>query len=711
MPCRAATEPVVVVTEPDRVARSEWPVEVGFPFPPGYARDAGQLVLAEQGKILPTQARVMSRWPDGSLRWAFLDTRLSLEPGDRRVLRLERRTQPQGSGIRIDERPDHLIVDTGTLQFTIPARGSSWITDLRVGKRVRLRALSGELASGGKKYPAQSHRTVKILERGAQRVRIEVRGEYGAGFVYVLRIDAFARQPFLRLFHSFEMHRAEVFAELDGLSIALHAPAKQFTSYAVGRTGKASLSGRLGTRGVEAYQEDARTLHVGSQAEESRASGEFELRAPKETISLRAWDFWQQYPQAVDFHPGGLTYSLWPVKSRPVRIGMGAAKTHEFLVGFTDVPARGGTPVAPLRGPLLAQVDRQWLADSGAMRNALAPSKENDEFLRRLQEGYRRYQQHADREAWDDRGEPFCPERSAESGADPRERRREGFYGMLNWGDWNFVGYHDGTKGCDSWGNLEYDMPQVLALAYLATGDPELGDGMVAAARHFMDVDGIHFNAREPAWVGMNHPKAPLHFSFALGGVDLGHTWTEGLLSYAVLTGDERATAAARGIADYLIFRIRGKLSRGNPRQWGWPQIALVAMFEATGEEKYRAAALEYARRGMAQHPPDRLDNWKAGILAEGLAYTHSVTRDAAVESWLRRYAAAVVALPGNRDARFLPAVAYVGRLTARPDFVALATAVVPRLDFGNWGKPFSIAGRIGFSLLSGIPPVPAGSR
>lgn len=273
---------------------------------------------------------------------------------------------------------------------------------------------------------------------------------------------------------------------------------------------------------------------------------------------------------------------------------------------------------------------------------------------------------------------------------------------MFNWGDWNFPGYHDTTKGCDAWGNLEYDTTQVLALAYAATGERAYYESMVAAARHFMDVDRIYFQPERPTWVGMNHPKNPLHFTFALGGVDLGHTWTEGLLSYYYLTGDERGLHAARGIADYLVRRLRTTV-RGNPRQWGWPQIALTAAYEATGDPEYRRAALEYARGGMAAHAPGTLDSWKVGILAEGLSYTHSVTQDPTIRRWLERYAAAVSKdKRGARiDPRFLPAVGYVGRLTANAHYLGLATATVSRLQFASWGKPFTIAGRIGFRLLS----------
>lgn len=274
---------------------------------------------------------------------------------------------------------------------------------------------------------------------------------------------------------------------------------------------------------------------------------------------------------------------------------------------------------------------------------------------------------------------------------------------MWNWGDWNFPGYHDTIKGCDAWGNLEYDTTQVFALAFAATGDLAYGESMVAAARHFMDVDTIHFSAQHPQWTGMNHPKNPLHFSFELGGTDLGHTWTEGLLTYYLLTGDERGLEAARGIADHLVARIRRGQVQGNPRQWGWPQIALVAMYEATGEEQYRRASLDYARGGMRAHDPDVIRDWKLGILAESLAYTDSVTADPQIRAWLTRYAAAVVAYSRVADPRFIPAIAYVGTVTSNEDYKEVARKAVQRLTFGQWSKPFTIAGRVGFSTLAAL--------
>jgi hypothetical protein len=223
---------------------------------------------------------------------------------------------------------------------------------------------------------------------------------------------------------------------------------------------------------------------------------------------------------------------------------------------------------------------------------------------------------------------------------------------------------------------------------------------MVAATQHFIDVDTIHAYPERPEWVGMNHPKNPLHFSFELGGPDLGHTWTQGSLAYYYLTGDERGLDAARGIADYLAARASDVL-RGNPRQWGWPQIALVAVYDATGDRRYLEAARGYAERGMRAHPPTGSAQWKLGILADALAYTHAATGDERIKAWLEQYAAAVMQRRAREDPRAFPAVAYVAALTGNAEMRQAVRERVDKLDLGGWGKPFSINGRIGFRIAS----------
>jgi len=656
----------------------------------------------------------------------LLDWQVDLHAGQERRFAVEPKSSPpappgRGAGaVTVRDAGDRLEIDSGPLQFDIPKSRFAIVEHVRLnGVPQNLGPIASFLTIDGKRVEAQMPQEIKVAEAGPLRSRIELRGHYGSGFDYVVRVDVFASQSFVRVFHSIEQHSPEAYIFVHQIGIDLPMALDGKAAYSVGIEGGAPLAAALPANGFSLVQEDNETLSTGAGgASDSRqprhAAGWVDLHDATRGVAIVSRYFWQEYPQGFQLRSTGLTYNLWAPEARPARVGMGAAKTHEMVLLFHGGQAPSATMLGDLSQPLVARMDPQWIVATHALRNSISPSAMVNPFLRELGAAYRRYQASADVERWDDSEQVRCvpPSGAIAEKARPAagERPRRGFYGMFNWGDWNFPGYHDTTKGCDAWGNLEYDTTQVLALAYAATAEPAYYDGMVAAARHFTDVDHIYYAGSRPGLVGMNHPKDPLHFTFELGGVDLGHTWTEGLLSYYYLTGDARSLDAARGIADYLVQRLRASLLLiSNPRQFGWPQIALVAMYEATGDERYKAAAIDYARRGMRAHPPDHLDggkvgsggDWKMGILAEAIAYTHSITGDAQMRDWLMRYAAAVDARGAVGDPRYLPAVAYVGRIARLPEYTRLASAGVERLKFGNWAKPFTIAGRLGFSLLS----------
>lgn len=641
------------------------------------------------------QSRVLSRWPDGSVRWVLLDWQLELQAKQERTVQVERgsRVAPP-SAVKVSDHADRIEVDTGPLQFAVPRTRYAVLSDVRLnGTPIGAQPVVSFFNADGQRLDAQAPVSVAISEAGPLRVRLEVRGHYAADFDYVVRIDAFAGQPFVRIYHSFEQHSARPYVSVQQFGLDIPITLKGPATYSAGLE-SAPLSAGLPANGFVLFQEDNDVLHAGGVRRTGRARGWVDLRDGVHGVAAAARFFWQQYPQSFRLHSAGVTYNMWAPEAAAAKVGMGAAKTHELVLYFHSAEPPPAGLLAALAHPLVGRLDPQWVVATGALRNSVAPNAATANFLHALAAGYQRYQEHAVVERWDDSGQVTCPDRA-------HERPRTGFFGMLNWGDWNYPGYHDNTKGCDAWGNLEYDLTQVLALAYAATGERGYFEGMVAAARHFMDVDRVHYQHDHPNWMGMNHPKNPLHFAFELGGVDIGHTWTEGLLSYYYLTGDERGVEAARGIAHYLEWRLHAGIGRGNPRQWGWPQIALIATYEATGEEGYKAAAQEYARRGMAAWPPEQIAAWKMGILADALAYTHSVTGDPAIRDWLTRYATAVMARGSKSDARYFPAIAYVGQITGNAGYTNAATALVSRLQFGSWGKPFTIAGRLGFSILS----------
>lgn len=693
----SAVEPIAVTVLPvEGSSGGELPVTFTLPFSKGGVREAdlARLVLSAEGAVRPVQARSLVGWPDGSVRWALIDTSVNVAKAPVRMLatigtEAPRPAEDAGGQVRVRERSIGYEVDTGVLRFRVPRNQPAFLDGLATGTRPASGPLTASAEMEGRPVRLRPPRRVTLVERGPLRVRFELEGAYDDHLDYLVRVEAYAGQAFVRLWHTFFNRSDRPALKMSRLALELPFATTDDAKYSAGVEGGGALGGVVGAEPVRLVQIDNLGYRAGGESRAGKLAGWVQVADAGARLGLGARWFWQEYPQAFELDRRGVRYDMWAGDQGPALVGMGAAKTHEIVLwGGAGAAAR-----PPLRPPV-AVVDPAWVAASGALPQAIAATGTGREFAAQIVQAAHRYGARNDAEPWDDRGEVLCT-------SDKPDRPRTGAYGMWNWGDWNFRGYHDDTKGCDAWGNLEYDTAQVLGLTFAASGDPAAHDLFVAAARHFMDVDTIHFvPVRGRAeWKGMNHPKNPLHFSFELGGVDLGHTWTEGLLTYFYLTGDERGLTAARGIADYLVRRSRS-VHGGNPRQFGWPQIALLAVFDATGEARYRDAALVYARRGLARTGEKPAAHWKEGILADALAYTHAATGDEAILDWLKRYAAAVVR-EGKTDPRHYPAVAYVGAVTGDAALEAAALAAVRKIDLGNWGKPFSIGGRIGFRVLS----------
>jgi hypothetical protein len=698
LPLRAAAfAPIALTVREERgVERRHWPLTVSVPFGRGELRPDTSVTVADgSGARVPVQARPLVSWPDGSVRWLLLDTQIDLRAGQEKQLRVEAGRAPTAAAtVQVSETDDGVRVNTGAVEFSIPRKRFAIIDAVQAkgSKQALSGALSSTLVAGERTGHAQPPTRITVPEKGPLRARIELRGTYGNSFDYLVRVEAYAGQPFVRVWHTFIDRFQTPYVNIPRLSLELPLAGLAPARYRLGLAGAKPVSGTLDD-GVRLLQLDNERYQLDGSAAAGQLAGWIELDGSRGSLGLASRWFWQEYPQSISAHADRLVYNLWAPEAEPAKTGVGAAKTHEFALWIAAPKALPAGAAAALTAPLLAGVDPAHVARSGALPMALPPQAGADSFVAKALAAARRYARRNADEMWNDCGAVHCDKAG-------RERKRVGAYGMWNWGDWNFRNYQDTTKGTDSWGNLEYDTALVLALTYAATGAPDVHEQMVAAARHFVDVDTIHDFPARPEWVGMNHPKNPLHFSFELGGPDLGHTWTEGSLAYYYLTGDERGLDAARGVADYLAQRVTGFL-RGNPRQWGWPQIALLAVYDATGDRRYLTAARAYAEGGMRAHPPTSSAQWKLGILADALAYTHAATGDEAMKAWLQTYAGAVMQRRGREDIRAFPAVAYVAALTGDPALRAAVRERVQRLDLGNWGKPFTINGRIGFRIES----------
>jgi PcRGLX-like N-terminal RIFT barrel domain len=685
----------LVLDETGGVARQAFPASASVPFPRGRLTRPDMLWLAAPDRHAAAfQSRTLERWPDGSVRWLLVDF-LADVPSRGHATYTLHDSKPAGEArgprLQLETHDGARLVDAGALHVRVASAADAPLAELTVGpSTVRLGVPT--LTVDGVKGGAPTNRKVAVESDGAVRTELLVTGRYPQGIDYETRIAVFAGQPFVRVQETV-INRADAhYAPLRSLALPLIGP---FTRGAVGIDGQTRALEHL-EPAHELLQIDAVPVNLDGARAGRHGDGWARASGDDVTATVAMPTFWQEYPKAFRWGPKRLELDLFAGTEAPVQFGTGAAKTHELWIAVESGRARKADELAAaVAAPLVALPPSDWIVASHALPQSLsgkAPTARG--FLARLATAYAGYRERQRTERWDDGPPTSCATRAT-------EHPRVGLYGALNFGDWQFPGYRDQVRGCDAWGNLEYDLPQVLGLAWAATGARPFFDGLVASARHYRDVDIIHHMPEHPDWVGMNHPHKMLHFAReASETVDLGHTWSEGLITHYCLTGEVRSLEAARGIANVLVNKVgRAK----NPRQFGWPMLALAAVYDATNDRRYRDAALEYALAGMqAFEPTPASGDWKMGILADGIAATHAATGDDRLRRWLVSYADEYSSAPGRwADPRYALPLGYVAAVTGQQRYATRAQATAGAMKIGEWGKPLAAMGRTGFRLLA----------
>src|SRR6185503_20557975 len=211
------------------------------------------------------------------------------------------------------------------------------------------------LTVDGQSAVALAPREVRLLEKGPLRARILLRGDHGRGIDYEVRIDAYAGQPFVRVFHTFVDKSGRAYSAMSRLGVELALDVGGAHHYAAGVDGADVSAGSLGDRPLRLAQLDESHFRVADGERTGKLAGWVEVRGKKGAIGLGARWLWQEYPKAFELRPDRLVYDLWAPEAAPAKVGMGAAKTHEFVlwVGAQRDP-RAASAMAE---PLVAAVD------------------------------------------------------------------------------------------------------------------------------------------------------------------------------------------------------------------------------------------------------------------------------------------------------------------------------------------------------------------
>ena len=280
-------------------------------------------------------------------------------------------------------------------------------------------------------------------------------------------------------------------------------------------------------------------------------------------LALSVHQAHQNFPKRLEVTRSGIDCSIYPDDAPPAPVLQGMGKTHRLQLHFhaSDMPLQQvSTRSLQFQLPDRPALTRSWFRQNNPWGEAFFPEKLPGRLITYLNELH-----------------------------DGRPKAM----GMLHFGDAPDAGYTDQGRGQGEsvWVNNEYDRPHCCALYYGLTGQRRALDSALVCARHWLDVDLCHYSP-DP----LQHGGLKVHTRYhGTGGVTPSHEWTEGFLDYYFLTGRREGLEAARSVAENVLRHMaRPELAQAGAasvREAGWALRALVGMWLATGEDRWRSEA------------------------------------------------------------------------------------------------------------------------
>ena len=569
-------------------ARTLEPVSVGIPFPRGAARDDDRWTLqAGDGASLPLQIRVLDRWPDGSIRWALLDSRVTIAAGmTAATLTLRQGLDPEpdpSPQVRIDmPATDELSIDTGAVKFRLSPNAPLVLARVDVAGDTAFDETSSKLIvcdATGEQWPV-SWQPPSIEFHGPLRVGVVAHGAAknpsGAQLRLTLRLDFHAGLASVRTRLTVTnprraRHPRGIWELGDAGSILLREVSLVLqASRAEGSRVRWSLE-------PECWEADAQAFHLyqDSSGGDNWAGANHVNRHGHVPLRLRGYEadadgrritglratpivvidgasmlgvavpqFWQNFPRALTATASALTVSFFPGDASDVQeLQGGEQKAHEchLLFGRDTVTDQ---PLEWCRSPLLIHPAPDWYASSDAVRYLVTSNCDDG--------GYR--------------GLVDAAVEGTDTFLAKRERADE--YGWRHfgeiYGDHEAI-FHTGASPLMSHYNNQYDAVAGCFYQFMRTGDPRWWTQCLDLAAHVIDIDLYHTDEDKSAynhglfWHTYHYVDAgkSTHRSYPTGTVGGGpsaeHNYTTGLMLHYFATGEAASRDAALGLAQFVV--------------------------------------------------------------------------------------------------------------------------------------------------------------
>lgn len=564
-------------------------VRAGFPLPKGAVMDeAGIQVLGPDGNSIPAMATALSKWEDGSIRWALLD--MPGQAGQTLHVDVSGKapvSEPEHKIVQIEGSGRDVNLDNG--EIVVSASPEHLIREVRVGgDRFRLGELGLEMqvTLDGKAATlfAMPTEEIEVEESRALHGTLRMRGFLGTAdgkktpMQYDLRVLAAAGSPRLTLMLTIThwadrirgQSRDEPWGNLEPAIKVADLSLRFAFAPKPGAIAFGTEKGRFLTDEPAELRQPNDVSYLIRQSgkpdvQGTRAPGWVAVKGNDTWCALGVRHFWQNCPKSLFVIPDAIGTRLY-TGNEPFHWEGGLAKTHEIVLDFATAGEGDSGPTNVVLDPLRMTIPPAWACGSEALGAILPRSAEALQTFPYW-------------ECWRE--------------ADMRQWVNATPFGFRDFGD----GYMGGPyKGKNAYVNLEYDVPFNYLVEFLRTGDTWYLDAAVPMARHQTDVDVNNVN-------GMVWKHSPMHTTTE---ADLGHVFLRGVLLHYLLTGESRQIEMARKVGDFIAAKMERDSREvvGNERQIGWSLYLLTGVYEVTRDPKYLRACEKLCGSLLAGQKP-----------------------------------------------------------------------------------------------------------
>ena len=618
-PERSGRVPIAVPPSPGNL-QTPWPLTFGVPFPWGALSSTDNLRLLDaKGHELPVQVRVTGRWSrQGSIRWLLIDCIPPASTASQQLTLVygpNEQRQPVESALELTESDQEVVVSTGPLRFVVPRGHTPGIAELYMDKNANGTFEPNEVMirpddsagpymidEAGTVYRGIADPGAEVVVEASGPIKACVRvsgwhvAETGKKLgKYILRFQAYAGLPYVRVFHTFIItagsNKTTVGApdgtpgteEVRYRDIAYTIPFS--SAYYFFGTPKIN-SGWVKGPDDSAYllQRDdllCKTYKNGVFTDEcEKAEGWMSVGASNNMMTLALKDFWQQFPKELEVHHDRVTAHFWPAHNEaPIRTGKNLSIrnvyhqwfAHEGLLDFkvpAEVLSHVKTDSERHNWPNAKVINAMGLAKTHEM---LLYFHTDDWEKARARTVSRTFQSNPTATCapeWVCRTKVFgnmLPHDSEhfpkiETAIDEnidcifRHREMDRDYGMFNFGD-SHHNWQWQQRRWDLhriWRNTHHGWTRWPWLMYARTGRKDLFDWGDRNGRHVADVDHCHYTPEE--FLGLPWPRAKLvggicdykGFVHWASGARLGYnSAADAMLHHYYFTGDERSRTTA----------------------------------------------------------------------------------------------------------------------------------------------------------------------